>query len=389
MGRPPLRVGTHGNISYRILGPRKVRAMAHVRDVDGRRREVTAQAGSKAAARAELQARIAARVGIGRDLTGESLLSDVAAAWIAEVDRQVAAGERAPNTGRLYRSALTTHILPGVGQLRVAEATAPRLNAFVVAMRTHHRGAITKTTRTVLNGILGHAVRAGAAATNPMRDVARVPGDRVKVARALTQVERDRWIVEMEADVVAVRHDLPDLTRMMLATGVRIGECLALSFDDVDVDGKTVAVDWNIVRITGVGLRRMRTKSSAGVRTLRLPGWAVDLVAGRGDRAGWRGPLFPAIGRPEAGRWRDPSNTSRALREASDRAGFGWVTSHVFRKTVATVLDESGLSAREIADQLGHAKVSMTQDVYMGRHAGGTGAAVALEDVFGAGPGEK
>ena len=42
---------------------------------------------------------------------------------------------------------------------------------------------------------------------------------------------------------------------------------------------------------------------------------------------------------------------------------------HNFRKTTATHLDQAGLSARVIADQLGHARPSMTQDVYMGRKA--------------------
>jgi len=44
-----------------------------------------------------------------------------------------------------------------------------------------------------------------------------------------------------------------------------------------------------------------------------------------------------------------------------------WITSHTFRKTTATILDNAGQSARQIADQLGHARPSMTQDVYMGR----------------------
>lgn len=44
---------------------------------------------------------------------------------------------------------------------------------------------------------------------------------------------------------------------------------------------------------------------------------------------------------------------------------YGWVTPHTFRKTVATRLDDAGLSARQIANHLGHAKPSMTQDVYM------------------------
>nr|WP_207630718.1 MULTISPECIES: hypothetical protein [unclassified Actinopolyspora] len=45
----------------------------------------------------------------------------------------------------------------------------------------------------------------------------------------------------------------------------------------------------------------------------------------------------------------------------------------------ATTLDEAGLSARHIADQLGHSRPSMTQDVYLGRKAGSGGAADALE----------
>ncbi|KAA0103802.1 transposase [Mycolicibacterium sp. P1-5] len=43
------------------------------------------------------------------------------------------------------------------------------------------------------------------------------------------------------------------------------------------------------------------------------------------------------------------------------------ISSHSFRKTVATLIDDAGLSARIGADHLGHAKVSMTQDRYMTR----------------------
>ena len=53
----------------------------------------------------------------------------------------------------------------------------------------------------------------------------------------------------------------------------------------------------------------------------------------------------------------------------------GWCP-HTYRKTVATMLDRQGLSARTIADQLGHARISMTQDVYMGRRAVDQAAAV-------------
>ena len=38
-----------------------------------------------------------------------------------------------------------------------------------------------------------------------------------------------------------------------------------------------------------------------------------------------------------------------------------------------------GASARMIADQLGHSRVSMTQDVYLGRRAANSGNLAALE----------
>lgn len=51
-----------------------------------------------------------------------------------------------------------------------------------------------------------------------------------------------------------------------------------------------------------------------------------------------RGPVFPDT----LGGWRDPSNTIRALRPPRGSEGFAWVTSHVFRKTCATILDTAG-----------------------------------------------
>ena len=68
---------------------------------------------------------------------------------------------------------------------------------------------------------------------------------------------------------------------------------------------------------------------------------------------------------------------SQAARAASRRGA--WVVPHTYRKTVATFPDDEGLSARIVADQLGHSRISMTQDVSMGRKAVNRAAASALE----------
>lgn len=66
-----------------------------------------------------------------------------------------------------------------------------------------------------------------------------------------------------------------------------------------------------------------------------------------------------------------------------ERAGYEWVTFHTFRKTVATLLEEAGLTARQIADILGHAHPSMTQNTYTGRGQVTRDGANALDRVVG------
>jgi hypothetical protein len=101
----------------------------------------------------------------------------------------------------------------------------------------------------------------------------------------------------------------------------------------------------------------------------------ITTLQARDPDGGALGPVFPDT----LGGWRDPSNTRRALRGARGSDGFAWVTSHVFRRTCATILDQSGLSPRAVADQLGHAQVSMTQNFYLGRRIANPGAAAALD----------
>ena len=90
------------------------------------------------------------------------------------------------------------------------------------------------------------------------------------------------------------------------------------------------------------------------------------------------GPVFAS----SRGGLRDPSNTLRHIGELRDGSDMAWVRSHTFRKTLATLLDGAGNSARVVADQLGHARISMTQGVYMGRQSVG-GAAAEVMEQFG------
>jgi integrase len=199
----------------------------------------------------------------------------------------------------------------------------------------------------------------------------------------------------------------------MLATGCRIGESLAAQLESVELDAGTWEINATVIRVKGEGLMiQPRPKTEAGWRRIAIPPYAVRMVQRRRDEVAalerFPGPTI--FGNPRNKALRDPSNATGDLREALDgldcpacnytgwqlnddgtfkmdgknripcRLGpWSWVTSHVFRKTVATRLDEAGFSGRQIADQLGHAKPSMTLDVYMGRKVVNADAARILD----------
>ena len=159
---------------------------------------------------------------------------------------------------------------------------------------------------------------------------------------------------------------------MMLATGLRIGETAAITWPAVDLDSGTVEVRGTVIRVRGEGLViKPKPKSEAGWRSIELPSWCTAMLRRRTDRPANR---WEAVFTSPTGLLRDPSNTQADLREVFARVGYPGVTSHTFRRTVGTLMDEAGLSARAAADQLGHAKVSMTQDRYFGRKLRATGA---------------
>lgn len=374
MPRPPLPIGTAGDFRVYPSGTKKFKAHCNYRDHDGVTRRVSRTGSSSEAAKNNLRRALQerGRSGTSDEVTSDTMVRDLAELWFTEfLDL-----DRSPNTVQMYRDRLDRQVIPALGGLRVREVTVSRCDRFLKTVKAKHGAATAKVVRTVLSGMLGLAARHDVLDHNPTRDTARIATTR-KVKRALTLDQARELRAGIAADPVAIRRDLPDFTDLMLATGMRIGEAAAVVRAAVNLDAGTVEVRGTVIRVKGKGLViKPEPKSDAGWRTLTLPTWAVAMLRRRTAGLADDDPVFPS---PTTHGLRDRSNSSADLREAFDNAGYAWVTSHIYRRTVATLMDEAGLSARAAADQLGHARPSMTQDNYMGRRAVVTGAAAVLE----------
>ncbi|WP_040159473.1 tyrosine-type recombinase/integrase [Mobilicoccus massiliensis] len=368
MARPPLPIGEAGAVNVQETSPGRFRARCRVRDQDGKVRQVAKFGATEKEARKELDAALKTRRPPTGTIRDNTRVSELASQWLARVRLD---GQRAPSTVARYEWIVERIITPRVGEVRVGECTPARLDDFVDAVRDGHGVATARTTRACLSMMLGLAVRHGALDTNPVRELSSLP-KKTDPARALTDVEAAALLAGLRKDTITREHDLVDLVVFMLGSGVRLGEACALLEEDVDLDDGTATIR---ATQTHKG-RQERTKSRAGTRTIALPDAVVLMLRDRiaDPRIRTDVALFPSpLGRP-----RDPSNTSSHLRRAFDRAGFPWVHSHTLRKTAATRMDAAGMTARDIADHLGHSMPSMTMDVYLGRGVASRKAAKAL-----------
>lgn len=370
MARPSLPLNTYGRVHTTELGPGRWRARTRYRFDDGVLRLVERSGASEAkAVRALKSALVDISAPFGGAISAETKLAALGPLFV-ETKR---AARRAPRTIDSYLWAIDTVIVPSIGQLRVREATTERLDRFLARVSEERGKGVAKTCRSVLSGMLGLAVRSGAAKINPVREVASISRD--NEGATLIPIEAMPALLRaVAADPELQRLDLVDLVELWAGTGLRISESLALAWTDIDLEAGSLAVRANVVRVKGAGLvRQPHTKTDAGERTIIVPQRVVDMLVRR--RVGSSTDLvFPST----LGKLRDPNNTLADWRENRDRVGAPGTTPHSFRKYVATTLDRAGLSAREIAEYLGHKRPSLTQDVYMSRKVGGSEAARAL-----------
>jgi integrase len=382
MGRPRLPIGTHGRIDFHHATSGRIRARARIRDIDGVLRPVTRWGSTENEAEAHLSAALQRRACCGdHEITGETKVAAAVQTWLVEIDQS----DLAVSTRQLYRAAGRLYLAPTLGSMRLAELSVSVVERALLTIRIDRGPQSARAARRALSSLCHYAVRHNALPGNPVRDTRPIACPRRRV-RALSAGEAVDLLTRLRRDPTAVRQDLPDFVEFMLGTGVRIGEACAIREAVLDLEAGTVHINATVVRVNGAGLQiQPRTKTPGSERILHLPPHLVRMLKRRrltGHSPGPAGVIFTS----PAGLLRDPSNTQADLRQTLNRAGYPWVSSHVFRKTVASRLDDEGYGIRHIADQLGHARPSTTMDYYLGRRALTTiDFADALEPLIGAG----
>ncbi|ALJ92040.1 site-specific integrase [Thermus aquaticus] len=299
-----------------------------------------------------------------------------------------------PNSIRLAQGELA-YALPSLkdpkahdplGRMRLQEVKPVHVRAAVD--RVIEAGYAPRTVARVLmrlKALFREALRLELVARNPAEAIqVRLPKGE-KAARALEPEEVARLLEAAEA---SRSRDMALLLRLMLETGLRRGEALALQWGDVDLERGEVRV-WRAWAKVGSKGAFTPLKTPTAKRVVPLPLGLLRRLKARKEELLERLNPEEVDGLHLVGGVKpvDPDAFNHYLRRLAEKAGLGRVRVHDLRHTWATLALSRGIPLEVVSERLGHASPTITLNVY--RHLleeERRGYVLDLEDLLSPGP---
>ncbi len=223
----------------------------------------------------------------------------------------------------------------------------------------------------VLHGALEQALKNDLIIRNVTNSVTLPKKEEVK-RRVLTVEEQKKVIKALEGERLGIA------LKALLCTGLRVGELLALSWDDIDFKNKLLKVNQTLSRVRDYNSEESKykfvfgpPKTKKSKREIPLLDNVIDLLKSQkaaqakeklqmGESYNYMNLVFcNEIGQPI-----DYKTISKALNRAVKEADIPHVNLHALRHTFATRGLENGIELKVMQELLGHSTITMTADVY-------------------------
>lgn len=265
-----------------------------------------------------------------------------------------------------YQGLITMHIVPTLGEKNITELGRREIQEFLTQqkkdgnMRNGEKLSATSTNMmlSVLNLAFEYACDMEYIEENPCVRVRRTKAE-TKNVEAFT-VEEQRAI---ESEIA--RSDDRRLHGILLClyTGLRIGELLGLTWDDVDLDRGVIKITKTVYREKNESgewqLCVDTPKTKASDRVIPLPEYITDIL-----RHDYETAQTPYVVENKKGERMSIRSYQYIFEKLTERAGVRKLNFHALRHTFATRAIECGMDVKTVADIMGHQNASITLNRY-------------------------
>lgn len=271
-----------------------------------------------------------------------ALFSDVAAEWWEAHEPELAY-----NTTKGYKPALKRAV-DAFGDVCINGIMPQQIAAEISAFSHNHADKTVRTQLMVYNLIFKYAVEKGYVLVNPARDLS-VPKNLKKEKRTSPSSEDIKRVKE------SIGRPFGMFAFWALYTGMREGELLALTWEDVNIEKRTISVNKSLY-FEGNHPRVKPPKTKTSIAEIPILDALLKEIK---KMSPCRGLVFP----DEDGGHLSHSRFEKRWIDYCKESGVT-ATPHQFRHAYATMLFEAGIPPEEAQALLRHAQLSTTMDIY-------------------------
>ena len=260
-----------------------------------------------------------------------------------------------------YMSIIKTHLIPVYGSIYLKNIDTVSLNTFFDKTLAD-KGLAPNTKRNVrrvFHQILDQARKERIISNNPMIDVSPIKGANTNTRKALTKeqaiqlLQAGKAYYDKKRDYRNTNVSVYPLIKLAIATGARLGEMLALQWDDIDIEKQTISITKALTKEGTI----QTPKTINSIRVIPIPKDVIDLCLSLNEG------LSPFVFHTKEGTPISIHNMERSFKAVAKDLPFT-VTPHELRHTHATLALELGVPIVDVSHMLGHAKTSTTLDFY-------------------------
>jgi integrase len=252
-----------------------------------------------------------------------------------------------------YKNVLSNHVLPAWKDWRLRDIERLAIQQWVADKFRQDTGWQTvRNAWVLLSGILETAVEFGFIQANTARGV-KFPQKGLKEKPAIIAGDSLARLLKQ------VNEPYRTMVSLIAATGLRIGELLALRWSALDLEGGALTVRESVFEG-----KFQPPKTRKALRTIPLGRHAIAALKSHGERVSPRADTDLVFGNRNGDPMRESKLLTNVLQPAAAAAGLGRVTWHQFRHIHSSLLNDLRVPAKIAQEQLGHASISTTLNIY-------------------------
>ena len=270
------------------------------------------------------------------------------------------------STWMSYNHIIENHLIPAFGKKELDEIAPRQVNNFVYRLfRNGLRSGTVKNIKNCLSAIMKSACQDEYIKSNPVNGII-VPRPENETKKR--EPNPFTWEEKDHLEETFLKHYPVHYPLVVCGfrTGLRIGELLALKWEDIDFFNKTIHVQRNITRC-----KITTPKSKSSIRLVRMTAYLIEVLQDQKKIAkeaklkkGWDQVPEWLFFNADGSYLNYGNFMHRVWNKAAEKSKLQRRTPHDMRHTYATLRLSMGDSLAEVSKEMGHATPDITYRTY-------------------------